>query len=114
MTLHDADAFREFIGTLRATSLHEQWDSVVAKVGGKVFALHGNGTNMVVFKVGEVSFAGLVEIEGVSQAPYFAKRQWVACLPGSLDEETLRAYLAASHDTVAGKLTRKARAELGL
>jgi predicted DNA-binding protein (MmcQ/YjbR family) len=34
-------AFEKFVTSLPAVTLLEQWDSIVAKVGGKVFALTG-------------------------------------------------------------------------
>lgn len=76
LTLHEPDAFRAFVVGLPATTLVEQWDAQVAKVGGKVFCLLGNASGDIVFKVNEIAFDGLVELEGIGQAPYFAKRQW--------------------------------------
>jgi predicted DNA-binding protein (MmcQ/YjbR family) len=62
-----------------------------------------------------MSFEGLTEIEGIRQAPYFAKRQWVSVDKGAaLSDPDLKAYVAASYRMVASKLTRKLRAELGL
>lgn len=109
-------AFEALAGDLAGTSLHEQWESLVAKVGGKVFALRGlgEGPSDTTFKVPELSFELLIGVEGIGQAPYFAKRQWVSAAPDSLSEEELVAYLRQSYDLVAAKLTRKLRAELGI
>lgn len=106
--------FAEFAARLPAVTLVEQWGSLVAKVGGKVFALIGETSLAISFKVTPIGFDGLTEIAGVGQAPYFAKGQWVQAQPGALDDETLSAYLAASHAMIAAKLSRKLRAELGL
>jgi predicted DNA-binding protein (MmcQ/YjbR family) len=115
MGLHTVKAFRTFVGSLPATTLVEQWESHVAKVGGKVFALLANDGSSIAFKVTEMSFDGLTEIEGIGQAPYFAKRQWVSVGKGAaLSERDLRAYVAASHRMISAKLTRKLRAELGI
>lgn len=114
MTLHDRDGYRQFIGTLPAATLGEQWEALVAKVGGKVFCLLGDDSGDIVFKVSEIAFDGLVEIDGIGQAAYFAKRQWVRVEPGALDAELLAGYIRESHRLIAAKLTRKLRAELGL
>lgn len=114
MSLHDRDGYRQFIESLPATTLVEQWEALVAKVGGKVFCLLGDGSGDIVFKVSEITFDGLVELEGIGQAAYFAKRQWVRVGPGALDADLLAGYIRESHRLVAAKFTRKLRAELGL
>lgn len=114
MGLFERAGFESFVGGLPATTMVEQWESHVAKVGGKVFALLG-GEGSITFKVPETTFEILTAMDGIGQAPYFARRQWVSVSPGApLPEDELRAYLAASHQTIAARLTRKARAELGL
>jgi predicted DNA-binding protein (MmcQ/YjbR family) len=112
--LHQRAGFEAFVRSLPAVTLVEQWEALVAKVGGKVFALLGDGNGDIVFKVSEIAFDGLVELEGIGQAAYFAKRQWVRVAPGALEDELLTGYLSQSHALVAAKLTRKLRAELGL
>lgn len=106
--------FERFVLSLPATTLVEQWGSSVAKVGGKVFATFGLGERDVVFKVGDTTFAGLTSLQGIGQAPYFAKSQWVSVRPGALPAKDLRAYVTEAHRIIAAKLTRKLRAELGL
>lgn len=115
MGVHGVKAFTKFVLGLPAVTIVAQWESQVAKVGGKVFALCGDDGAHIAFKVSEMSFEGLTELEGISQAPYFAKRQWVSVAKGAdiLDAD-LKAYIAQSHRIVAEKLTRKLRAELGL
>ena len=113
-SLNDREGFRTFVTDLKGVTLHEQWESLVAKVGGKVFCLLGDSSGEVVFKVSEIAFDGLTELSGIAQAPYFAKRQWVRVEPGALDAALLEGYVAESHRLIASKLTRKLRAELGL
>jgi predicted DNA-binding protein (MmcQ/YjbR family) len=113
--LHGAKTFDKFVLGLPAGEIVLQWGGHVAKVGGKVFAMCSDESSHLVFKVSEMSFEGLTTLEGVSQAPYFAKRQWVSVAKGAeLSEAELRAYITASHAMIAAKLTRKARTELGL
>jgi predicted DNA-binding protein (MmcQ/YjbR family) len=116
--LHLPEAFTAFVTALPAVTINPQWGSQVAKVGGKAFCLLGEqpdgGPGSIVFKVSEIAFDGLVELEGIVQAPYFAKRQWVSVAPGALERELLEGYIRQSHALVTAKLTRKLRAELGL
>lgn len=115
MTLFTPDGFARCVGALPATTMVEQWESQVAKVGGKVFALLGGNGGGISLKVPETTFEILCAIDGIGQAPYFARRHWVRVTPAApLPEAELRAYIAAAHRMVAAGLTRKARAELGL
>ncbi|MDP3317146.1 MAG: MmcQ/YjbR family DNA-binding protein [Devosia sp.] len=116
--LHRPEAFTAFVSALPAVTINPQWGAQVAKVGGKVFCLLGDqpegGLGSIVFKVSEIAFDGLVELEGIGQAPYFAKRQWVSVAPGALEPGLLEGYVRQSHALVTAKLTRTLRAELGL
>jgi predicted DNA-binding protein (MmcQ/YjbR family) len=109
-------AFIDHVTRLPAVTVHEQWGSHVAKVGGKVFALvgAGGGAANIDFKVPETTFDILTSQDGIGQAPYFARRHWVSVAPGALDDAALAAYIGQAHRMVARALTRKARAELGL
>jgi predicted DNA-binding protein (MmcQ/YjbR family) len=115
MALHSPKAFGRYAATLPAATIGEQWEAHVAKVGGKVFALIGNDSGAITFKVTEIAFEGLTALAGIGQAPYFAKRAWVSVQKdAALSDADLKVYIAASHRMVAAGLTRKARAELGL
>lgn len=118
MGLYDPAGFDAFVLGLPGGALVDQWEARVAKVGGKVFALLGGGggfSGRIVFKCGEDSFEILTAIDGIAQAPYFARRQWVSVAASAdLPESDLEAYLRRSHDLVARGLTRKARQELGI
>jgi predicted DNA-binding protein (MmcQ/YjbR family) len=99
---------------LPATSKVIQWGaSDVHKVGGKVFAICGD--DGVSFKVTDIGFVVLTEAGGPGrQAPYCAKGQWVYVPLDGLDPEDAAGWLATAHSLISAKLTRKARAELGL
>lgn len=114
MNLHERDGYTAFVTGLPAVTLHEQWEALVAKVGGKVFCLLGDSSGDLVFKVGEIAFDGLTDLDGIAQAAYFAKRQWVRVTPGALEQELAEGYIRESHRLIASKLTRKLRAELGI
>ena len=115
MSLFTRSGFEAFVQGLAGTTQVDQWDSRVAKVGDKVFALLTDTENRLTFKVSEESFEILTSLEGVSQAPYFAKRKWVTVEPTTeLSEADLQEYLIRSYRTVSASLTRKLRAELGI
>jgi predicted DNA-binding protein (MmcQ/YjbR family) len=114
------DEFNAFCGGLPATTHVVQWGgSQVWKVGGKVFAIGGwdEAEPRFTFKVSQLSYEMLKDQPGLRPAPYLASRglKWIQhhALPGLSDEE-LRAYLRRAHEIVAGGLSRKRRAELGL
>jgi len=97
---------------LPATSKVIQWGaSDVFKVGGKVFAICGEGLS---FKVTPIAFEVLTSDGTGRQAPYCAKGQWVNIALERLAADDAADWLATAHSLIAAKLTKKARAELGL
>jgi predicted DNA-binding protein (MmcQ/YjbR family) len=90
-----------------------QWGaSDVYKVGGKVFAICGD--DAISFKVSEIGFMVLTDDGTGRQAPYCAKGQWVNVDLDAVELEDMQGWLATAHSLISAKLTRKARAELGL
>ena len=111
-------AFHAAAIALPGATLSVQWgDSQVYKVGGKMFAVLGGavGGGGFSFKASEVAFEVLTQTGVGRPAPYLARAQWVliADLAGQDGDEVV-GWLAKAHALVAAKLTRKARAELGL
>lgn len=112
MTSEEVDAFCR---ALPAATMDVQWEvDQVYKVGGKMFAVLGpSGT--LSFKVNDIAFEMLAETGQARPAPYMARAKWVF-----LDDLTawgaddLVTYLTEAHRIVAGKLTRKLQAQLGL
>lgn len=99
---------------LPAATKSVQWGgSDVYKVGGKVFAICGLQDGLS-FKVTEIGFMVLTEDGPGRQAPYLAKGQWVLVGLEDVQNEEAAGWLATSHSLIAAKLTKKARAELGL
>jgi predicted DNA-binding protein (MmcQ/YjbR family) len=65
------------------------------------------------FKVTEEQFDELCEHDGIAQAPYFAKRQWVKVNDVALlTSEKWNHYINNSYHLVAAKLPKKLRLEL--
>ena len=119
MALFDRKEYERFAGSMAGVGFVDQWESRVAKVGGKVFTLLTTGMNddipRIVFKVSAESFEILTAIDGIAQAPYFAKRQWVSVSEkADLPDKDLRTYVERSYRLVAKGLTKKLRAELGI
>ncbi len=92
----------------RQVTLHEQWEALVGKVGGKVFCLLGDTSGDIVFKVSEIAFDGLVELEGIGRAAYFAKRQWVR-VTRTRSRPAFGGLYRRVAPLIAAKLTRKAQ-----
>ena len=117
MTRDDINAY---CAGFKASTHVVQWGNAdVWKVGGKVFAICGwnNGADAVTFKASDIAYEVLQDQPGIRPAPYLASRgmKWLQVYgdPGLNDTE-LREHIAMSYDMVVAKLTRKARARLGL
>ncbi len=109
-------AFEAFVLSLPAATLVRQWrDDSVAKVGGKIFCLLDRDPGEVWPKVSALAFEMMREVYGIRPAPYFARAGWVAISHQSpLSDAEVRGYIESAHAIVAGKLSRKTRAALGL
>jgi len=84
------------------------------KVGGKMFAIVG-GMGGLSFKVSDIAFEVLTEDGRARPAPYLARAKWVHLDdPADWPDNDLAEHLATAHGIVAAKLTKKARAALGL
>ena len=110
-------ALRHFALSLPQTTWVKQWgECLVFKVAEKMFliiALDAETIEGVVFKCTPEEFDELTEIDGVTQAPYCAKRHWVrvgdlAALPAAELEKRIR----RSYDLVVAKLPKKTQAKL--
>ena len=84
------------------------------RVGGKMFAMVGERGG-ISFKVSDIAYAVLTEDGRARPAPYLARNKWVNLerIDAWPDDE-LAEHLAIAHSIVAAKLTKKARAALGL
>ena len=116
MTLAEYNAF---CAALPATTHVVQWGGAdVWKVGGKMFAVlraPEAKQQSLSFKAGDDSFAILTQQPGIVPAPYLARAKWVRLdRPSRLKPAELKAYLARAHALVAARLTKKARAALGV
>ena len=84
------------------------------RIGGKMFVMVGQEGG-VSFKVSDIAYEILTETGKARPAPYLARAKWVNLPdPDAWDDEELAEHFAIAHRIVAAKLTKKARAELGL
>ena len=84
------------------------------RIGGKMFCMVG-ARGGISFKVSDIAYEVLTGTGHARPAPYMARNKWVN-LPRIDDwpDDELAEHLAIAHGIVAAKLTRKARAALGL
>ncbi len=115
------DEFNTCCAALPATHKVVQWGgSHVWKVGEKIFAiasLWGDGAEhyRIGFKASDLAFRMLTEQPDILPSPYLGRYKWVQLqTPDALSDDDLAAYIGASHDMVAAKLTKAKRLELGL
>ena len=84
------------------------------RIGGKMFVMVGEQGG-VSFKVSDIAHEILTETGKAQPAPYLARVKWVNLPdPDAWDDAELAEHFAIAHRIVAAKLTKKARAELGL
>ena len=132
----DADRLRAYLLTLPHTVETMQWgDNLVfwvgdKAIGGKMFALINLETpgpeggesedgpsrhGVVSYAAGPARYAELLELEGVTPAPYFARIHWVAVERwNALPASDWQAELRAAHALVYAKLPQRVRATLDL
>ena len=110
------ESVRRFCLSLPHSTEQVQWgEHLVFKVGGKIYTILAlePAKHLMSFKVDPETFAELTENEGIVQAPYCAKGQWVALEPvHPLTLTELQRLLRHSYDLVFAKLTKKLQAEL--
>ena len=92
-----------------------QWESLVFKVAGKIFAIAALEPDRYILsiKCAEEKFAEMVECPGVAPAPYLARAKWIAFeSEDAVPHQQFRALVRESYDLVVAKLPRKSREAL--
>ncbi|MDO9337107.1 MAG: MmcQ/YjbR family DNA-binding protein [Caulobacter sp.] len=110
------EAFDKACRALPGVTMDVLWgDHHVYKVGGRMFGIYGPDDDSFSFKASDIAFEALTETGRGIPAPYMQRAKWVrfAALKAE-DEAEVTDWLNAAHGIIAGKLTRKARAELGI
>ena len=109
------EALDDACRALPAVTKVVQWGGAdVYKVGGRIFAIAGQGGGFS-FKVTDIAYEALTESGRARPAPYLTRAKWVLFdNPADLDDAEIVAWLATVHALIAAKLTRAQRRELGL
>lgn len=100
---------RSFCLQLPGATEEMKWEKLAFCIDGKIFALLSLEPDAVLlcFKCAPEAFAELTDLPGVIQAPYFARRQWVALEPtANLPRSQLAPLLRTSYELVLAKLPR--------
>jgi len=113
------ESLRVFCKSLPHVTEDVKWgDHLCFLIGEKMFcitSLNPVAPYVMTFKVTENDFDELVEREGIVQAAYCAKRQWVSVEKfHNMRDPEIREYLTKSYELIKAKLTRKKLAELEL
>lgn len=112
----DLRAIRQLALSLPHTRASEQWGGIAFKVEEKVFllvTLDAATIEGVTFKCTPEEFDELTDNDGVTQAPYFAKRLWVRV--GDLSAFSAPEWeqrIRRSFDLVVANLPKKVQAAL--
>lgn len=109
-------ALRQFALSLPHTTVVNQWGGLVFKVAEKVFfmiSLDAETIEGVIFKCAPDEFDELTDVDGIAQAPYFAKRHWVRMADlDALPRKELERRIRRSYDLVVANLPKKVQAGL--
>jgi predicted DNA-binding protein (MmcQ/YjbR family) len=114
----DVERARAFLLKLPHVVETMQWgDNLVfwvgdKAIGGKMFALisldTGSQHGVISYAAGPERFTELVEIEGLSPAPYFARIHWIAAERWSVLRDTeWQTEMRSAHAITLGKLPKK-------
>ena len=104
------EELREFCLSLPGVTEDIKWgEHLVFSVAGKIFCLSDLVPPIhVAFKIPEAQFDDLTQVEGIIQAPHFARRQWVSILDENLlNRAGWEHHIRQSYDLVASKLPKK-------
>ena len=111
----DLDWLRRYCMALPHTTETVQWESLVFKIGGKIYAVAAlePGDTWLSFKCSPEDFAELCEREGIIPAPYLARAQWVALeTEDAVARPELKRLLRQAYDLIFAKLPKKTQAGL--
>ncbi len=93
-----------------------QWDSLVFKVAGKIFAiaaLEPASKYVLSIKCDPDKFPEMVERPGIAPAPYLARAQWIAFEnEDAISHAELKELIRESYELVWAKLPKKTKEEL--
>jgi|SRR4030095_2100505 len=91
-----------------------QWEeSLLFKVGGKIFVIYNFGlvtNNRISLKCTEEKFQEMIELENIIPAPYLARNKWITLQDGCrLKISEIKELIKESYKLVFAKLPKKTR-----
>lgn len=117
MSARKKDPLYDLCRQLPGVTEDVKWEhDLVFSVGGKMFAAFQLPEGEPIgLKVDPAVFPALVQVPGITPAPYMAKHSWIKIeTRETLPAETLKDLLREAHALVAAKLSKKMRASLGI
>jgi predicted DNA-binding protein (MmcQ/YjbR family) len=113
--MYAADKIAAIIQQLPSVTQEVKWEvNECFLIAGKIFAVRSLVEDFAFsMKVTEEDFYELTERDGVFQAPYFKRNQWIKIsLPNALSTAEWQQYLGRAYQLVFQKLTKKQREEI--
>lgn len=111
----DTEQLRIYCLSLPGVTEGIKWeDHLCFMVGEKIFCLTGmNDASNVSIKVSSEDFELLTERNGIIQAPYMARNQWISIQKrNALKPAEWKQYVRRSYELIRAKLTKKVQATL--
>jgi predicted DNA-binding protein (MmcQ/YjbR family) len=109
------DWLRRYCLTFPQATESVQWEALVFKVAGKMFAVAAlePGKSFLTIKCPPEKFDELLERPGIAPAPYLGRAKWIALEdPDAVSQRELKAMITDSYDSVVAKLPKKTREAL--
>lgn len=104
----DIETFREYCLTLSGTAEGMKWEHLCFMIEEKIFVMVSLDEGRLCLKCDPDDFDDLVARHGISQAPHFARRQWVAIENLEvMNDKELKERVATSRSLVLKKLSKK-------
>lgn len=113
----EVDSLRALCLSLPAVTEDVKWGAdLVFSVGGKMFCVTSLEPPFTYsFKVKDEEYEEVSARDGFTPAPYMARAKWVLVAdPSKLPKKERENYIRQSYEMIKAKLTKKAKAELGL
>jgi predicted DNA-binding protein (MmcQ/YjbR family) len=108
----DIETFRDYCLSLNGTTEGMKWDLLCFMIEEKIFVLTSLDDGRLCFKCDPDDFDALVSRDGITQAPHFARRQWIAIDDLEvMPENELKERISASRSLVLNKLSKKIQAK---
>lgn len=111
----NTEQLQDFCMSLPGTEEGIKWeDRLCFMIAERMFCITGfNDNSNITFKIAPEEFDILTERDGVVQAKYFARRQWVSVEKrNALKKKEWEEYLTKSYELVKSKLPKKIQREI--